>query len=67
MVRAGIPEKEAMAVSGHRTRKTFERYHIVSDRSVREVAAKMETFLAGTLSGTLSGTLEEEKKGNLLN
>src|SRR5260370_22291192 len=36
MIRAGIPEKVAMEITGHRTRKTFERYHIVSNRDIRE-------------------------------
>ena len=45
MVRAGIPEKVAMEVTGHRTRKTFERYHIVSDRDIREVGTKIRTYL----------------------
>jgi integrase len=52
MIAAGIPEKVAMEVSGHRTRKTFERYHIVSDRNIREVGQKMEEYLAGTTTGT---------------
>ncbi len=55
MVRAGVPEKQAMLVSGHLTRRTFERYHIVGDRDVREVAAKMERYLPGTISGTIEG------------
>jgi len=43
--------------------RTFERYHIVSDRDIREVAVKMANFLPespamGTLSGTLTGTPE---------
>ena len=61
MIRAGISEKVAMEITGHRTRKTFERYHIVSDRDIREVAVKMANFLpespsTGTLLGTLTGT-----------
>jgi Phage integrase family len=63
MIRAGISEKVAMEITGHRTRKTFERYHIVSDRDIRDVGVKMAKFLAesqsaGTLSGTLTGTPE---------
>ena len=53
MVRAGIPEKMAMEVSGHLTRRTFERYHIVGDRGVREVSRRMEEYLTGTITGTV--------------
>ena len=56
MVRAGVPEKQAMTVSGHLTRRTFERYHIIGDRDLREVAAKMERYLPGTISGTMDGS-----------
>jgi hypothetical protein len=37
--RADILEKVATEITGHRTRKTFERYHIVSNRDIREVSA----------------------------
>ena len=61
MVRAGVPEKQVMLVSGHLTRRTFERYHIVGDRDVREVAAKMERYLPGTIEGWSGGNLLEDK------
>jgi integrase len=52
VTRDGVPERVAMAITGHKTRRVFDAYHIVSPGDLQAAAAKM----TGTIPGTVSVT-----------
>ena len=66
MVRRGIPERVAMAISGHKTRAVFERYNIVSEADSREAAQKIELGQLNLEVGHQMGTSDQPERPKAL-
>jgi len=47
LVRSGVSERTAMAITGHKTRNIFDRYDIVSEADLQQAVTKVADYLQG--------------------
>ena len=62
LVRAGVSEKVAMTMTGHKTRAVFDRYDIVNETDKADAAQKLQTFMTAKATAPPTGQVQQFKR-----
>lgn len=60
--RAGVPDRIAMSIMGHKTRSMYDRYNIVNEEDIRQAISQAEQHRARRSCNLATSSIEPDKK-----
>jgi integrase len=67
LVRAGVPERVAQEISGHKTREIFARYNITSQNDITEAGRKLAAFHEKLSDSSVTVSAEMQQADSSIN